>query len=164
MHGTSGRCAPLTDASTSAAATVRMAVRLRDAVLCRFSPTNRSRRSSSRKGVCPMNRSMCFVCFQMVRSTFPDTTRPRIGGGATSIGAVRARMRLGKKCGPCRWGSTVTTWWSSTDGWFYFGLGTEIKSHGEYTGKNAWTVPFSKTELSSAAGTVLRCPAPPSVD
>ena len=50
------------------------------------------------------------------------------------------------------------------DGWFYFGLGTEIKSHGEYTGKNAWTVPFSKTELSSAAGTVLRCPAPPSVD
>lgn len=50
------------------------------------------------------------------------------------------------------------------DGWFYFGLGTEIKSHGTYTGQNAWKVPFSKDELSSAAGTILRCPAPPSMD
>ncbi len=39
-------------------------------------------------------------------------------------------------------------------------LGTEIKSHGEYTGKNAWKVEFSKKELSSAAGTILRCPVP----
>ena len=46
------------------------------------------------------------------------------------------------------------------DGYFYFGLGTEIKNHGEYTGKNAWKVGFSKKELSSAAGTILRCREP----
>lgn len=44
------------------------------------------------------------------------------------------------------------------DGYMYFGLGTEIGDHGRYTGDNALTVAFSNKELSSASGTILRCP------
>lgn len=44
------------------------------------------------------------------------------------------------------------------DGYMYFGLGTEIGDHGQYTGDNALAVNFSNEELSSASGTILRCP------